>query len=85
MGDDRPRNTRMLGGERHRGDIDVPALLGGRSGAAPGPTADTAGLEMTSRKRPLSEPISYFVGAGALRRVKLAACIFQEPLSRFST
>ena len=48
-------------------------------------TAATDGLEMTSGKRPLSEPISYFVGGGALKRVKLAACIFQEPLSRFST
>jgi hypothetical protein len=34
---------------------------------------------------PTPEPISYFVGGGALKRVKLAACIFQEPLSRFNT
>jgi hypothetical protein len=27
MGEDCPRNARMLGGERHRNDIHVPALL----------------------------------------------------------
>lgn len=56
-----------------------------RDGRVVRSTADTAGLEMTSRKRPFSKPISYFVGGGALKRVKLAACIFQEPPSRFST